>query len=575
MPTKTDTDGVTYLEAIGQAMMSEMEADPDVFLIGEDVGQFGGAFKVTKGFLEKFGPRRVVDTPIAETGFTGLAAGAALVGLRPIVEYQFADFISCAFDPIINVLARHHYRTGDAMPVTMRAPFGARLRAGPTHSQSVESYFAHVPGLKIVMPGSPQDAAGLLISSIRDNNPVLYLENKYLYRRLRSDGPINLDPIPLGQANVVREGRDVTLITYSAGVSQGVEIADELDKEGISVEVIDIRTLVPLDIETIVTSVKKTATGGRAARSRAQARVRRGDRGRGAGEVLLASGPAGGANRGEEHARSDKPCAGGRDDPAARGDRADATRGGESVTDFDIVVLGGGPGGYAAALYAASAGQKVALVEKQTVGGTCLHRGCIPAKALLQAAEVFRTVHHANDFGIGLGKGAEPAADWRAVNKRKSGIVSNLHKGLSGLLKRRKITVVNGFGTLTPDGAVAVDGQTTERRGRDHLLGVRAAVAAGARGRRRAHRHVRSGDEQRRRRASRAGCGDRRRRHRRRVRVGLHRLRGSDNAVGGASARRTADRSGPRHRGRPRESSCQARHGHPCGSPRRGGRGDQ
>ena len=140
----------------------------------------------------------------------------------------------------------------------MRAPFGARLRAGPTHSQSVESYFAHVPGLKIVMPGSPQDAAGLLISSIRDNNPVLYLENKYLYRRLRSDGPISLDPIPLGQAKVVREGR-VTLITYSAGVSQGVEIADELDKEGISVEVIDLRTLVPLDIETIVTSVKKTA----------------------------------------------------------------------------------------------------------------------------------------------------------------------------------------------------------------------------------------------------------------------------------------------------------------------------
>src|SRR6478736_2120699 len=220
MPTKTDTDGVTYLEAIGQAMMSEMEADPDVFLIGEDVGQFGGAFKVTKGFLEKFGPRRVVDTPIA-------------------------DFISCAFDPIINVLARHHYRTGDAMPVTMRAPFGARLRAGPTHSQSVESYFAHVPGLKIVMPGTPQDAAGLLISAIRDNNPVLYLENKYLYRRLRSDGPINLDPIPLGQAKVVREGRDITLITYSAGVSQGVEIADELAKDGISVEVIDIRTLVP------------------------------------------------------------------------------------------------------------------------------------------------------------------------------------------------------------------------------------------------------------------------------------------------------------------------------------------
>ena len=460
MPTKTDAGGVTYLEAIGQAMMSEMEADPDVFLIGEDVGQFGGAFKVTKGFLEKFGPRRVVDTPIAETGFTGLAAGAALVGLRPIVEYQFADFISCAFDPIINVLARHHYRTGDAMPVTMRAPFGARLRAGPTHSQSVESYFAHVPGLKIVMPGSAQDAAGLLISSIRDNNPVLYLENKYLYRRLRSDGPINLDPIPLGQAKVVREGRDVTLITYSAGVSQGDRDRGRVGQGrhlGRGHRYPDAGAAGHRDDRHVG---QEDRTGGRPARSRAQARVRRGDRGRGAGKMLLASGLASGANRGEEHARSDKPSAGGRHDPAARGDRGNAARGGESVTDFDIIVLGGGPGGYAAALYAASAGQKVALVEKQTVGGTCLHRGCIPAKALLQAAEVFRTVHHADDFGIGLGTGAKPAADWRAVNKRKSGIVSTLHKGLSGLLKRRKITVVNGFGTLTPEGAVAVDGQT-------------------------------------------------------------------------------------------------------------------
>jgi acetoin:2,6-dichlorophenolindophenol oxidoreductase subunit beta len=253
------TDTLTYLDAVSAALMSEMEADPDVFIIGEDVGQFGGAFKVTKGFLEKFGERRVVDTPIAETGFTGLAAGAALVGLRPVVEFQFADFISCAFDPIINVLARHHYRTGDSMPVTLRAPFGGRLRAGPTHSQSVESYFAHVPGLKIVMPGTPQDAAGLLISSIRDNNPVLYLENKYLYRRLKTSAPLSLEPIPLGRANVVREGSQVTLVTYSAGVSQGLEIVEELDKEGISVELIDIRTLVPLDIETIVTSVKKTS----------------------------------------------------------------------------------------------------------------------------------------------------------------------------------------------------------------------------------------------------------------------------------------------------------------------------
>jgi pyruvate/2-oxoglutarate/acetoin dehydrogenase E1 component len=255
----TDTGQATYLEAVALALDSEMDRDPDVFIIGEDVGQFGGAFKVTKGFLEKFGPQRVVDTPIAETGFTGLAAGAALVGLRPVVEFQFADFISCAFDPIINVLARHHYRNGDPMPVTLRAPFGARLRAGPTHSQSVESYFAHVPGLKIVMPGTPEDAAGLLISSIRDNNPVLYLENKYLYRRLKASGPLSLEPMPLGEAKVVREGTQVSLITYSAGVSQALEVVAELEKEGISVEVVDLRTLVPLDVETLVTSVKKTS----------------------------------------------------------------------------------------------------------------------------------------------------------------------------------------------------------------------------------------------------------------------------------------------------------------------------
>lgn len=254
-----DANKYTYLDAVGIGLDSEMDADPNVFLIGEDVGQFGGAFKVTKGFLDKFGPRRVVDTPIAETGLAGLAAGASLVGLRPVVEFQFADFISCAFDPIINVMSRHHWRTGDAMPVTMRAPFGARLRAGPTHSQSVEAFFAHVPGIKIVMPGRAEDVAGLLISCIRDNNPTLFLENKYLYRRLSAEGTPSLEPIPLGKANVVREGSDVTLITYSAGVSQGMEIADELAAEGVSVEVIDLRTVVPMDIETVIESVKKTS----------------------------------------------------------------------------------------------------------------------------------------------------------------------------------------------------------------------------------------------------------------------------------------------------------------------------
>ena len=256
---QTKDGQVTYLDAVTQALRAEMRADPDVFLIGEDVGQFGGAFKVTKGFLDEFGPMRVVDTPIAESGFTGLAAGAALMGLRPVVEFQFADFISCAFDQIVNVVARHHYRTGDAMPIVFRCPFGARLRAGPTHSQSIESYFAHVPGLKLVAPATPQDAAGLLAGSIRDNNPVLYLESKYLYRRVKAPGPLSMDPMPLGVAKVVRPGQRVSLVTYSAGVHQGLEAAAELDKEGISVEVVDVRTLVPLDLETIVSSVRKTS----------------------------------------------------------------------------------------------------------------------------------------------------------------------------------------------------------------------------------------------------------------------------------------------------------------------------
>jgi 2-oxoisovalerate dehydrogenase E1 component beta subunit len=256
-PTK---DGqVTYLDAVSQALRAEMTANPDVFLIGEDVGQFGGAFKVTKGFLDEFGAKRVVDTPIAESGFTGLAAGAALCGLRPVVEFQFADFISCAFDQIINVIARHHWRTGDAMPIVFRCPFGARLRAGPTHSQSIEAYFAHVPGLKLVAPATPQDAAGLLVGSIRDDNPVLYLESKYLYRRVKVPGPLSMEPMPLGVAKVVREGSRVTLITYSAGVHQGLEAAAELDKEGISVEVVDVRTLVPLDLDTIANSARKTS----------------------------------------------------------------------------------------------------------------------------------------------------------------------------------------------------------------------------------------------------------------------------------------------------------------------------
>lgn len=258
MPTEEKTS-YSYLQAVGRALDYELERDENTFMIGEDIAGFGGPFKVTDGFAEKFGPRRIIDAPIAETGIVGLGAGAALVGLRPIVEFQFADFISCAFDPIINVIARHHWRNGDPLPLTMRAPFGGRLRAGPTHSQSVESYFAHVPGIKIVMPGRAEDAAGLLIASIRDNNPVLYLENKYLYRRLSAPGEPSFEPIELGKANVVREGTDITVVTYSAGVHQAVDAAEELAKDDISVEVVDLRTVTPLDKETIVDSVKKTS----------------------------------------------------------------------------------------------------------------------------------------------------------------------------------------------------------------------------------------------------------------------------------------------------------------------------
>jgi pyruvate/2-oxoglutarate/acetoin dehydrogenase E1 component len=258
-PAPAGNGEVLYIDGISEGLRIEMDADPNVFVLGEDVGTYGGAFKVTKGFLDRYGPMRVVDTPICEAGFTGLAAGAALMGLRPVVEYQFADFITCAQDQIVNVMARHHYRTGDPMPVVLRAPYAARLRAGPFHSQSVETYFAHTPGLKIVAPATPEDACGLMRSAIRDNNPVLYLENRWLYRRVKTPAPLETDPVRIGQAKVVREGTKATLVTYGTGVVQGLEAAEQLAGEGVSVEVVDIRTLVPLDVKTIVESVKKTS----------------------------------------------------------------------------------------------------------------------------------------------------------------------------------------------------------------------------------------------------------------------------------------------------------------------------
>lgn len=257
-PNQDGQKETLFIDAISQALWEEMERDPSIFIIGEDIGVYGGAFKVTKGFLDHFGPERIIDAPIAEEAFTGMAVGAALMGMRPIVEYQYADFISCAWDQIVNVAAKYHYRTRDAVPMVMRAPSGAGLRAGPFHSQSPEGWFAHVPGLKVVMPATPYDAKGLLKAAIRDNNPVIYFEHKYLYRRLKEPIPTEDYTVPIGKADVQREGNDVTIVTYAAMVQTALAAAEKAQEKGISVEVVDLRTIYPLDKETILNSVAKT-----------------------------------------------------------------------------------------------------------------------------------------------------------------------------------------------------------------------------------------------------------------------------------------------------------------------------
>ena len=252
---------VTYLEAISEALFEEMTRDERVFLMGEDIGVYGGAFKVTRGFLERFGPRRVIDTPIAEGGFTGAAAGAAHVGLRPIVEIQFMDFISPAYDVITNYIATSLYRGAGPMPLVIRGPVGGGNRGGPFHSQNVEMAFFHTPGLKIVYPSTPRDAKGLLKASIRDENPVIFEEHKGLYRApaLREVLPDDDYVIPLGEARIVQEGRDLTVVTYGAMVHKSVDAAQQLEEQdGLSVEILDLRTLLPLDDDAIVESVKKT-----------------------------------------------------------------------------------------------------------------------------------------------------------------------------------------------------------------------------------------------------------------------------------------------------------------------------
>ena len=247
---------MTYLQAISDAMRQEMRHDERVLVMGEDIGVFGGAFKVTDGFIDEFGPNRVMDTPLAESGIVGTAVGAAVVGLRPIAEMQFADFISCGFDQLVNVAAKMYYRQGLPVNITVRLPSGGGFSGGPYHSQNPEAWFMHSPGMKVVAPSTAEDAKGLLISAIRDHNPVVYLEHKHLYRRVKGEVPDGLYETPL-TARIAREGTDLTVIAYGAMVHTALEATEDLD--GASVEVLDLRSLVPLDEEAILASVAKTS----------------------------------------------------------------------------------------------------------------------------------------------------------------------------------------------------------------------------------------------------------------------------------------------------------------------------
>lgn len=249
----------TYLEAIRQALIEEMERDPNVFVMGEDIGAYGGAFKVTEGLLDRFGERRIIDTPISEAAIVGAAAGAAHMGMRPVCEMQFIDFISCAYDILTNYVATARYRAFLPCPIVVRGPSGGYVRGGPFHSQNPEAAFLHTPGLKIVYPATASDAKGLLKAAIRDEDPVLYFEHKYLYRRIKEELPDGDHVVPIGKARLAREGKDVSIITYAATVWKALEAAEQLEREdGLSVEVLDLRSLLPMDDEAIVATVKKT-----------------------------------------------------------------------------------------------------------------------------------------------------------------------------------------------------------------------------------------------------------------------------------------------------------------------------
>ena len=250
---------VTYLEAIRQALVEEMERDPDVFCMGEDIGRYGGAFKATEGLFERFGAERVIDTPISETGFVGAAAGAAHMGMRPVCEMQFIDFVSCAYSILTNYVATARYRAFLPCPMVVRGPSGGYVRGGPFHSQNPEAAFLHTPGLKVVCPATAADAKGLLKAAIRDDDCVLFFEHKYLYRRNKQELPPGDHVVPLGKARLARQGSDLSIITYAATLWKALEAAEQLERaDGLSVEVLDLRSLLPMDDEAIAATVKKT-----------------------------------------------------------------------------------------------------------------------------------------------------------------------------------------------------------------------------------------------------------------------------------------------------------------------------
>jgi len=247
----------TYLQAISDGLRQEMRRDKRVFLIGEDIGVYGGAFKVTLGFQEEFGPWRVIDAPLSETAIVGGATGAALMGMRPVAEMQFADFVSCAWDHLVTVAAKQRWRAGTPVPITLRLPSGGGFSGGPFHSQNPESSFAHVPGLKCVCPATPEDAKGLIVSAIEDPNPVLFFEHKHLYRRVKGEVPDERYSTPIGEARIHLPGEDVTVVTWGAMVHTAEEAAERLDD--VSVEIVDLRSILPWDREAVLASVRKTS----------------------------------------------------------------------------------------------------------------------------------------------------------------------------------------------------------------------------------------------------------------------------------------------------------------------------